>query len=163
MSSIEEEKRLNSINYILSSARAVNAMGGNRIVVHTGSCGKISREYALELAIDTIVIEEVIPDHAKNQNTFKALMYLQAAIIIMLHDNHPAAKLEFMYPGSWRSTCGIRTGRGVKRETLKEADVRFANQTYGLNITSDDQADAICIGHAYLHPTSASGGDLNWE
>ena len=54
MSSIEEEKRLNSINYILSSARAVNAMGGDRIVVHTGSCGKISREYALELAIDTM-------------------------------------------------------------------------------------------------------------
>ena len=54
MSSVEEEKRLNSINYILSSARAVNAMGGNRIIVHTGSCGKISREYALELAIDTM-------------------------------------------------------------------------------------------------------------
>lgn len=54
MSSIEEEKRLNSINYILDSARAVNAMGGDRIVVHTGSCGKISREEALELAIDTM-------------------------------------------------------------------------------------------------------------
>ncbi len=54
MSSVDEEKRLNSINYILSSARAVNAMGGNRIVVHTGSCGKISREYALELAVDTM-------------------------------------------------------------------------------------------------------------
>lgn len=54
MSSVEEEKRLNSINYILASARAVNAMGGNRIVVHTGSCGKISREYALELACDTM-------------------------------------------------------------------------------------------------------------
>ncbi len=54
MSSVEEEKRLNSINYILASARAVNAMGGNRIVVHTGSCGKITRERALELAIDTM-------------------------------------------------------------------------------------------------------------
>ena len=54
MSSVEEEKRFNSINYILSSARAVNFMGGNRIVVHTGSCGKISRETALELAIDTM-------------------------------------------------------------------------------------------------------------
>ena len=54
MSSIEEEKRLNSINYILASAKAVNAMGGNRIVVHTGSCGKISREEALSLAIDTM-------------------------------------------------------------------------------------------------------------
>lgn len=54
MSSVEEEKRFNSINYILSSARAVNAMGGDRIVVHTGSCGKITRERALELAIDTM-------------------------------------------------------------------------------------------------------------
>ena len=43
MSSLEEEKRNNSVNYILKSAEAVNAMGGNRIVVHTGSCGKISR------------------------------------------------------------------------------------------------------------------------
>lgn len=54
MSSIEEEKRLNSVNYILASARAVNAMGGDRIIVHTGSCGKISREEALHLAKDTM-------------------------------------------------------------------------------------------------------------
>ncbi|MBQ4119293.1 MAG: TIM barrel protein [Clostridia bacterium] len=54
MSSVEEEKRLNSVNYILSSARAINAMGGNRIIVHTGSCGKITREHALELAKDTM-------------------------------------------------------------------------------------------------------------
>lgn len=54
MSSVDEEKRLNSIKYILASARAVKAMGGNRIVVHTGSCGKISREEALILAKDTM-------------------------------------------------------------------------------------------------------------
>ena len=54
MSSVEEAKRDNSVNYILQSARAVNAMGGERIIVHTGSCGKISREEALELAIDTM-------------------------------------------------------------------------------------------------------------
>ena len=56
MSSVEEEKRLNSVNYILSSAKAVNAMGGDRIVIHTGSCGKISREQALSLACDTMKI-----------------------------------------------------------------------------------------------------------
>ncbi len=54
MSSTEEDKRLNSINYILASARAVDAMGGQRIIVHTGSCGKISRETALDLAKDTM-------------------------------------------------------------------------------------------------------------
>ena len=56
MSSVEEEKRIKSVDYILQSARAVNAMGGNRIVVHTGSCGKISREEALHLAKDTMVL-----------------------------------------------------------------------------------------------------------
>lgn len=54
MSSVDEDKRLNSVNYILQSARAVKAMGGSRIIVHTGSCGKISREDALELALDTM-------------------------------------------------------------------------------------------------------------
>ncbi len=54
MSSVEEEKRIKSVDYILQSARAVNAMGGERIVVHTGSCGKISREEALSLATDTM-------------------------------------------------------------------------------------------------------------
>lgn len=54
MSSVEEQKRLNSVNYILASAHAVNTMGGDRIIVHTGSCGKISREQALDFAIDTM-------------------------------------------------------------------------------------------------------------
>ena len=48
MSSVEEEKRIKSVDYILQSARAVKAMGGERIIVHTGSCGKISREEAIE-------------------------------------------------------------------------------------------------------------------
>ena len=54
MSSVEEAKRVKSVDYILQSARAVNAMGGERIIVHTGSCGKISREEALRLACDTM-------------------------------------------------------------------------------------------------------------
>ena len=58
MSSVEEEKRLTSVNYILASARAVKAMGGDRIIVHTGSCGKISREDALTLAIDTMKLSQ---------------------------------------------------------------------------------------------------------
>ncbi len=56
MSSVEEEKRLNSVNYILQSAKAVDFMGGNRIIVHTGSCGKLDREEALRLAKDTMTL-----------------------------------------------------------------------------------------------------------
>lgn len=54
LSSMEEEKRNNSVNYILESARAVNAMGGDRIVIHSGSCSKMTREEALALAIETM-------------------------------------------------------------------------------------------------------------
>ncbi|MCI8648748.1 MAG: TIM barrel protein [Anaerotruncus sp.] len=53
MSSLEEEKRQKSVDYVLQTARAAHAMGAKRIVIHTGSCGKISREQALELALDT--------------------------------------------------------------------------------------------------------------
>lgn len=54
LSSVEEEKRLNSISYILQSARAADRMGADRIVIHSGSCAKMSREAALELAKDTM-------------------------------------------------------------------------------------------------------------
>lgn len=54
LSSTEEEKRDNSINYILQSAAAVKAMGGDRIVIHSGSCSKMSREEALALAKVTL-------------------------------------------------------------------------------------------------------------
>lgn len=54
LSSLEKEKRDGSIEYILQSARAADAMGAQRVVVHSGSCSKISREEALELAKDTL-------------------------------------------------------------------------------------------------------------
>lgn len=54
LSSVEEEKRQNSIGYILQTARVASAMGANRIIVHSGSCANISREQALEYAKDTI-------------------------------------------------------------------------------------------------------------
>lgn len=54
MSSMEEDKRLNSIAYILQSCALVKALGGKRVIFHSGSCGKQSREAALEKAMDTM-------------------------------------------------------------------------------------------------------------
>ena len=54
MSSLEEDKRLNSVHYLLQSAAVCKALGGRRIVFHPGSCGKQSREAALEKALDTM-------------------------------------------------------------------------------------------------------------
>ena len=54
MSSLEEEKRRNSVNYLLQSAELCKALGGRRVIFHSGSCGKQSREAALEKALDTM-------------------------------------------------------------------------------------------------------------
>lgn len=54
MSSMVEETRLKSIDYILQSCRVVRALGGRRVIFHSGSCGKQSREEALEKALDTM-------------------------------------------------------------------------------------------------------------
>ena len=54
MSSLEEDKRLNSIDYLLQSCALVKALGGRRVIFHSGSCGKQSRESALEKALDTM-------------------------------------------------------------------------------------------------------------
>lgn len=119
-----------------------------------------------QLEIEKVVMEEVIPDHTKNTNTFKALMYLQALIHIELHDKFPKVEIELVYPSSWRSVCGIKNGRGIRREQEKLEDIKFANKTYNLNLMSDDQADAICIGHAYLHPKDEDKkdyGEINWN
>lgn len=54
LSSVEEEKRNNSIGYIMQTANLAEYMGATRIIIHSGSCAKISRADALEFAKDTI-------------------------------------------------------------------------------------------------------------
>lgn len=54
LSSENEETRLKSIDYILESAKAAKSAGAEKIVVHSGSCAKMTRETALELAKDTL-------------------------------------------------------------------------------------------------------------
>ncbi len=54
LSSVEKEKRDRSIDYIMQTLRAADHMGADRIVVHSGSCGQITRLEALKLASDTL-------------------------------------------------------------------------------------------------------------
>lgn len=54
LSGVVEEKRLKSISYIEESLNAARLLGADTIVVHSGSCAKISREEAMYLASDTL-------------------------------------------------------------------------------------------------------------
>jgi len=54
MSSLEAEKRQGSIRYLLESAALAKKIGATRVIFHSGSCAKISREEATALAVDTL-------------------------------------------------------------------------------------------------------------
>lgn len=131
----------------------------NRIKKMTVEIKQLIQEYQPK----KIIIEEVRPDDEKmgNLHTHKVLMWLQAAIEFMVHDDFSGTAIEYIYPSEWRKECGIATGRGIKRESLKAADIAFVAKTYQVT-TDDDQADAICIGHAAIQRTKISTG-INWE
>ena len=54
LSSEKEETRLKSVDYILESTRAAHKLGIRKMVVHSGSCSKMTRKAATELARDTL-------------------------------------------------------------------------------------------------------------
>ena len=54
LSSVEEEKRLNSVRYITQAVRAAEWIGAHTVVVHSGSTAKMSRETAMSLSKDTL-------------------------------------------------------------------------------------------------------------
>ena len=63
LSSVEKEKRDNSIGYIQKSLWAAELLGADTIVIHSGSAGKISREEAMKLSCDTLArLMETIGD-----------------------------------------------------------------------------------------------------
>ncbi len=54
LSSVEYEKRLKSVDYIRESLEAAELLGAHTIVIHAGSCAKISREQAMTYAKETL-------------------------------------------------------------------------------------------------------------
>ena len=133
-----------------------------RIKYMTDSIEEVYKEYKLEKV--QIVMEQVIPDNlndakwTRNQNTFKALFYLQAAIVLMF--DHYDLEVELVGASTWRKWCGIKQG-GANRETLKFRDIEFVKKNYNID-ANDDVADAICIGHGKIYHEPEPQA-FNWE
>ena len=101
--------------------------------------------------VERVVIEDVIPEDVHGNNSvFKALIYLQAFMAHMLNKYNITP--EFIVASEWRKKCGIHTGRGIRRESLKPKDIAFVKSQFGLTV-NDDIADAICIGFAAVGGT----------
>ena len=131
-----------------------------RIQIMTNGIKGIMEKYP---DINKVIAEEVRPEGTGygvgNLQTHRALMWLQAAIAFMLHDDYKKTEMEYIYPSSWRASIGIKTGRGIKRTTLKQKDIEFVKEKWGYDV-NDDEADAICIGFACSNKVET---EINWD
>lgn len=73
LSSVEPQKRINSVEYIRQSAAVSELLGAETMVVHCGSCAKISRETAMGYAKETLLMA----DEMLAQNNFSAALGIE--------------------------------------------------------------------------------------
>ncbi len=67
----EDEKAVNSFNYILSSAKMMKLMQGKRIVFHPAAQGKVSREEAVLKTLDRMkILRDLIYENSLNDMIF---------------------------------------------------------------------------------------------
>ena len=65
LSSVEKEKRDKSVEYIRNSAHVSGLLGADIMVVHCGSCAKISRETAMDYAKETLENTAIMLENGK--------------------------------------------------------------------------------------------------
>lgn len=115
-----------------------------RIIVMRDGIQQIIKEYNIQ----KIVAEEVHAD-TPNNHTNKVLLWLQGVIAVLAFETIvPPIEIEFVQASSWRSKIGIKTGRGIKRSEVKQADMDYVKNKYGIE-ANDDICDAICLHNAY--------------
>ena len=130
------------IHYQCISCSSTNTL--KRIQYMTKEIQKIIKKYTP----DRVVIQDVLPEDVKhNQNVFKALIYLQAALVLKLFDYD--LQPTFYTASHWRAQVGIKTGSGIKRNQLKVASKKLVTALYHIEV-NDDISDAICLGIAYI-------------
>lgn len=97
-----------------------------------------------------LILEQVRQQGFVNIKTYKALMYLQGCISMMVHQQFKHIQIDFLYPSEWRKVCQIKQGRGVQRTKQKQNDIQWVKENFKLEV-NDDIADAIGIGYAYIN------------
>lgn len=154
-----DTKLINIYNFTISYKNVLK-----RIKFMTDKIEEVYKEYKTPSESFQIVMEQVIPDNlndakwTRNQNTFKALFYLQAAIVLMF--DYYNLEVELVGASTWRKWCGIKQG-GANRDTLKLRDIEFVKKNYD-KVVNDDVADAICIGHGKIYH-EPEPQEFNWE
>lgn len=134
------------LDYGLITASSTNNL--NRVKSIQEEIKKLIEKYNIK----KIVAEDVHPETYGFSDTSRLLMWLQGAVMLGAHElneNISSKSLELMQASQWRKLLGIKTGRSVKRESLKQADIQYIKNTYNID-ANDDVCDAICLYSAYF-------------
>lgn len=96
--------------------------------------------------VDMIVCEDNY-SHT-NIQVLKGLCLLEGIILAIGFDFDIPVKR--ILASEWRKKIGFKTGENVaqKREIQKQFAIDFVNLQLGAKVTSDDVAEAICIGYS---------------
>ena len=94
---------------------------------------------------DIVYIEETVV--LRNAQTQRFLTRLQGVVYAWCMNHN--CEFNTIRPTSWRSAIGMKQGRNIKRDQLKEQAVKYVLEKYGLSV-GDDEAESICIGDAVL-------------
>ncbi len=140
---IYKHNKLIQYNYITSTSNDLF----NRIKTMTLQINKI---LSLNPDLEYVVLQQVRQQGFVNVKTYKALMYLQCCIQLLIHQRYKHLQVDFLYPSSWRKVCHIKQGRGVQRKQQKQLDIQWVKNNFNIEV-NDDIADAIGIGYAYIN------------
>lgn len=94
---------------------------------------------------DVVLFENVA--YQSNVQTLIVLARLQGSIIQTCINNNIEYKI--ISPQEWRTKLDFITGRGCKREFLKNQAKLYVKIHYKETV-SEDEADAICIAASYI-------------
>ncbi len=93
---------------------------------------------------DCVIIEEV--QNQSNISTVIKLARIQGVAIGFCAAHN--IDLHILTPSQWRAALDYKQGPKIKREILKQQSRDFVKNVLGLNITSEDETEAVAINEA---------------
>ena len=140
---IYKHNKLVEYNYITATSNDLF----NRIKVMLNAINKLLEE---NLDIQYVIMQQVRQEGFINIKTYKALMYLQGCVQMIIHQKFKHLQTNFLYPSQWRKVCKIKQGRGIQRKQQKQLDIQWVKDNFNIQV-NDDIADAIGIGYGYIN------------
>ena len=140
---IYKHNKLVQYNYITATSSDLF----NRIKVMLNAINKLLEQNS---DLEYVVMQQVRQEGFINVKTYKALMYLQGCVQMIIHQKFKHLQTDFLYPSEWRKVCQIKQGRGIQRKQQKQNDIQWVKSLFNIQV-NDDVADAIGIGYAYIN------------